>query len=42
MSSGFISENIIEQKRKERQDEWERVRKPDQPKDAPEEPYDSR
>jgi len=42
MSSGFISENIIEQKRKERQEEWERVRKKEDPKEAPEEPYDSR
>jgi hypothetical protein len=42
MSSGFVTENEIEERRKLRQDEWERVRKPDEPKLVPEEPYDSR
>lgn len=42
MSSGFISENVLEEKRKERQAEWDRVRTAEQPKEAPEEPYDSR
>ena len=42
MSSGFVTEEEIEVKRKQRQEEWERVRKDDQPKDAPEEPYDGR
>lgn len=31
MSSGFISETEIAEKRKARQEEWEKVRKPDQP-----------
>lgn len=31
MSSGFISEVEIAEKRKVRQEEWEKVRKPDQP-----------
>jgi hypothetical protein len=42
MSSGFVTENEIEERRKQRQEEWERVRKEDQPKEAPEEPYDGR
>ncbi|XP_039284063.1 PSME3-interacting protein isoform X2 [Nilaparvata lugens] len=42
MSSGFISESEIAEKRKCRQEEWEKVRKPDQPLEAPEEEYDHR
>ena len=42
MSSGFVSEGALEEARQKRQEEWERVRKPDQPKEAPEEEYDHR
>ncbi|XP_058793373.1 PSME3-interacting protein [Phymastichus coffea] len=42
MSSGFISEAEIAEQRKLRQQEWEKVRTPDQPLEAPEEPYDPR
>lgn len=37
-----MSENTLEEARQKRQEEWEKVRKPDQPKEAPEEEYDSR
>ncbi|CAJ0944447.1 unnamed protein product, partial [Mesorhabditis belari] len=36
MSSGFVSETQLDDERKARQDEWERVRKPDDPAVAPE------
>ena len=42
MSSGFISEKTLEEKKKARQEEWEKVRKPEDPKEAPEEVHDSR
>jgi len=42
MSSGFVSEGALEEARKKRQEEWEKVRQPDQPKEAPEEEYDHR
>ncbi|XP_063833699.1 PSME3-interacting protein isoform X1 [Ostrinia nubilalis] len=42
MSSGFISETEILEARRRRQEEWEKVRTDDQPKEAPEEQYDSR
>ena len=43
MSSGFISEKVLEEKRKERQEEWDKVRKPGDDETAPEEPVgDSR
>jgi len=42
MSSGFISETEIAEKRRLRQEEWEKVRQPDQPLEAPEEEYDPR
>lgn len=42
MSSGFITEAEIAEKRKCRQEEWEKVRRPDQPLEAPEEEYDHR
>lgn len=42
MSSGFISENEIAEQRRVRQEEWERVRQPHQPLEAPEEEYDHR
>lgn len=38
----FESEKQIEEKRKARQEEWERVRKPEDPVTAPEEEYDPR
>lgn len=37
-----MSEKVLEEKRRQRQEEWEKVRKPDQPEQAPEEPYESR
>ncbi|XP_048001204.1 PSME3-interacting protein-like [Leguminivora glycinivorella] len=42
MSSGFISESEILEQRRRRQEEWDKVRTEDQPKEAPEEPYDTR
>ncbi|XP_013194383.2 PSME3-interacting protein [Amyelois transitella] len=42
MSSGFITETEILEARRRRQEEWEKVRTDDQPKEAPEEPYDTR
>lgn len=42
MSSGFISETELAERRRVRQEEWEKVRKPDQPLEAPEEDYDHR
>lgn len=38
----FVSESEIEEKRKKRQEEWEKVRKPEDPEEAPEEEYDPR
>lgn len=38
----FVSEKQLDEKRKERQEEWERVRKPEDPVEAPEEKYDCR
>ena len=38
MSSGFVSEKALEEKRERRQAEWDAVRKPDDPETAPEEP----
>ena len=42
MSSGFVSEKVLEEKRQERQAEWEKVRKPHEPEQAPEEPVETR
>ena len=42
MSSGFVTESEIQERKKVRQEEWERVRKPDDPEAAPEEPVDNR
>ncbi|CAH1985478.1 unnamed protein product [Acanthoscelides obtectus] len=42
MSSGFITESEAADIRKRRQEEWERVRKADDPIERPEEPYDPR
>ncbi|VDO45619.1 unnamed protein product [Haemonchus placei] len=36
MSSGFVSSDELEEQRKKRQEEWEKVRKPDDPVEAPE------
>ncbi|XP_062997441.1 PSME3-interacting protein isoform X1 [Elgaria multicarinata webbii] len=38
----FVSEAEIEERRKRRQEEWEKVRKPDEPEECPEEVYDPR
>ncbi|GAV05241.1 hypothetical protein RvY_15404 [Ramazzottius varieornatus] len=38
----FVTETEIEEKRKVRQQEWEKVRKPDEPLEAPEVPVDNR
>jgi len=40
MSRNFVSEAELEEAKKNRQKEWERVRKPDDPEEAPEEEYD--
>ena len=42
MSSGFVTEAEVEERRKVQQEEWERVRKPNDPEAAPEEPVDNR
>ena len=42
MSGNFVTEADLEEARKNRQAEWERVRKPDDPEEAPEETYDHR
>ncbi|XP_067633663.1 PSME3-interacting protein [Eurosta solidaginis] len=42
MSSGFVTEKEAEEERQRRQEEWEKVRTPDQPLERPEEPYDGR
>ncbi|XP_060131874.1 PSME3-interacting protein isoform X3 [Zootoca vivipara] len=38
----FVSEAEIEERRKRRQEEWEKVRKPEDPEECPEEVYDPR
>ncbi|XP_061863771.1 PSME3-interacting protein [Colius striatus] len=38
----FVSESELEERRKRRQEEWEKVRKPEDPKECPEEVYDPR
>lgn len=38
----FVSEAELEERRQKRQEEWEKVRKPEDPVDAPEEEYDPR
>merc|ERR1712183_46823 len=42
MSSGFVTETELEEKKRVRQEEWGRVRKPEDPETAPEEPVDNR
>ncbi|XP_054714623.1 PSME3-interacting protein-like [Uloborus diversus] len=38
----FVSESEVEALKKKRQEEWEKVRKPEDPEEAPEEEYDPR
>ncbi|XP_075694804.1 PSME3-interacting protein isoform X1 [Rhinoderma darwinii] len=38
----FVTESEIEERRKTRQEEWEKVRKPEDPEECPEEVYDPR
>ncbi|XP_043935474.1 PSME3-interacting protein [Protopterus annectens] len=38
----FVTESELEERRKRRQEEWEKVRKPDDPEECPEEVYDPR
>lgn len=38
----FVSEAELDERRKRRQEEWEKVRKPEDPQECPEEVYDSR
>lgn len=42
MSSGFVTETELAEARQKRQEEWEKVRQPDQPLERPEEEYDGR
>ncbi|XP_049431096.1 PSME3-interacting protein [Epinephelus fuscoguttatus] len=42
LSRKFVSEAELDEKRKKRQEEWEKVRKPEDPEQAPEEEYDPR
>ncbi|XP_052839064.1 PSME3-interacting protein [Drosophila gunungcola] len=42
MSSGFVTEAEAAEQRQRRQEEWERVRQPEDPLERPEEPYDAR
>ncbi|XP_016976536.1 PSME3-interacting protein [Drosophila rhopaloa] len=42
MSSGFVTEAEAAEQRQRRQEEWERVRQPEDPLERPEEPYDGR
>ncbi|KAM9855081.1 PSME3-interacting protein [Aulostomus maculatus] len=42
LSRKFVSEAELDERRKKRQEEWEKVRKPDDPQEVPEEEYDPR
>uniref|UniRef100_A0A671M452 Protein FAM192A-like n=1 Tax=Sinocyclocheilus anshuiensis TaxID=1608454 RepID=A0A671M452_9TELE len=42
LSRKFVSESELDEIRKKRQEEWEKVHKPDDPEEAPEEEYDPR
>ncbi|KAG2470055.1 F192A protein, partial [Polypterus senegalus] len=42
INNKFVSETQLEERRKKRQEEWEKVRKPDDPEECPEEVYDPR
>ncbi|KAM6223441.1 PSME3-interacting protein [Rhynchocyon petersi] len=42
MKKKFVSEAELDERRKRRQEEWEKVRKPEDPEECPEEAYDPR
>uniref|UniRef100_A0A9J8BDV0 Proteasome activator subunit 3 interacting protein 1 n=1 Tax=Cyprinus carpio carpio TaxID=630221 RepID=A0A9J8BDV0_CYPCA len=42
LSRKFVSESELDERRKKRQEEWEKVRNPEDPEEAPEEEYDPR
>ncbi|XP_068116798.1 PSME3-interacting protein [Hyperolius riggenbachi] len=42
MNKRFVTESEIEERRKKRQEEWDKVRKPEDPEECPEEVYDPR
>ncbi|XP_018410903.1 PREDICTED: protein FAM192A [Nanorana parkeri] len=42
MNKRFVTESELEEKRKQRQEEWEKVRKPEDPEECPEEVHDPR
>ncbi|XP_075394039.1 PSME3-interacting protein isoform X2 [Tenrec ecaudatus] len=42
MKKKFVSEAELDERRKRRQEEWEKVRKPEDPEECPEEVYDPR
>ncbi|XP_028264174.1 PSME3-interacting protein isoform X2 [Parambassis ranga] len=42
LSKKFVSQAELDEKRKKRQEEWEKIRKPDDPEEVPEEEYDPR
>ncbi|KAM8861652.1 PSME3-interacting protein isoform 2-T2 [Synchiropus picturatus] len=42
LSRKFVSQSELDERRKKRQEEWEKVRKPEDPTEAPEEVYDPR
>ncbi|XP_030587513.1 PSME3-interacting protein isoform X2 [Archocentrus centrarchus] len=42
LSRKFVSEAELDERRRRRQEEWEKIRKPDDPEEVPEEEYDSR
>lgn len=42
LNKKFVTETELDERRKKRQEEWEKVRKPDDPEEAPEEVYDPR
>ncbi|XP_026168113.1 PSME3-interacting protein isoform X2 [Mastacembelus armatus] len=42
LSRKFVSEAELDERRKKRQEEWEKVRKPDDPEEVPDEEYDPR
>ncbi|XP_010780822.1 eukaryotic translation initiation factor 3 subunit J-like [Notothenia coriiceps] len=42
LSRKFVSETELDENRKKRQEEWEKVRKPEDPEEVPEEKYDPR
>ncbi|XP_053740839.1 PSME3-interacting protein isoform X2 [Synchiropus splendidus] len=42
LSRKFVSQSELDERRKKRQEEWEKVRKPEDPPEAPEEVYDPR